>query len=200
MSRKNRQIRIASVQELTEEECEILADVSRRAFAEYKGDNINFRDAEMTAAQLHGMCADMTFFIMYIDGVVVGYSRGFLQKTAEGIKLWCEGNCSLPEYRRYSPGVMLAKAREKWAIERGATYGVLCTSCLAKKAIRYHHANGYRNWYYTHLAGKNYNSIGMRKDYGKPLSEYRRLKHLFRTWLQVAWRYKSDGSPRFHFS
>lgn len=197
MGKKDRQIRIVAADELSEADYEILADVSRRSYEEFRSDDINARDVDMTVEQLRRLVEGMTLFIMYIDGVVAGYARGLLRETEEGAQLDCEGNCSLPEYRRYSPGAMLTRAREKWAIEHGAVYSVLCTSCRAKKAIRYHHANGYKNWRYLHIDGKNYINIAMRKDYGKPYPTYKRLKHLLRTWLQVTWRYKSDGSPRF---
>lgn len=196
MAKKKREIRVASAEELTPAEYEVLADISRRSFAEYKGDDINFRDAEMTAEQLRQQVIGETLFIMYSEGTAAGYARGVLRPTAEGVMLRCEGNCSLPEFRRYSPGVLLTKAREKWAIEQGAVYSELDTSCRAKKAIAYHHANGYKNWYYIHYDGKTYNSIAMRKDYGQPYPTHKRLKRLFRTWLSIFWHFKSNGTPR----
>lgn len=181
---------------LSPEQLEVIADVTRRAFAKYKEQGINMRGVTMTGERLLQSLreGDETVFLLYEEDVLVAYGRGMVQKDADGVLfLRAEGLATLPECAGKGYASQLVKARETWAQEQGAAYARLDTSNRAEATKQYHHSRGYKDWYYRYFDGRSYISIYMRKDYGAPYPAWRRLLRLWCSYLWVRAQYTQQG-------
>lgn len=184
--------------ELPVEWLEQLAAVTREAFAEYGVQGINFRGVDMSADLLQRSLArtEQHIFILWIEGKIAGYCRGYIEKKDGYAVLKCEGIAIPPKYRNPMYARMLDRERERWGKAQGATCAVLNTSVKAASAKKFHHANGYKDYGYTHFEGKRYLSVLMRKDYGEPYPEARRRIGLVKSWLLMRLVFTRNGEER----
>lgn len=187
--------------ELTAEDFDELATISRAAFAEHKLKGINFRDTTITGvemAQSFTQGGD-TVFIYYLERRAVGYCRGHIDSHGSAKYLLNDGMATMPECRKMHIGRKMTDEMEAWAVREGAEYALLNTSDRAKRIKAYHHAHGYKDWYYGHWSGKSYISVFMRKDLGKPYPRIKRLARLWASWIKVHARYTRYGKNRLPF-
>lgn len=191
-------IRHADVNDLTDADYEMMAGLSRAAFAEYKKQsNLNFRGVTMTGEMVRKMAEKGTHFvILYYKGEPVAYGGSRLIKKGELTMLHGDGLACLPNYRGLKLGLRIAQLKEQWGVEQGADYCELDTSCKAVKARRFHEANGYKNWGYVHHATTNYYSVIMRKEIRAHWPEKQRRKNLLVTWVRCRLQYRESGEPR----
>lgn len=183
--------------ELTPELYKSIVQVNYAAYAKYRATNINMRGLSMTWEQLAESLRrnDETVFLLYEGDSLAAYARGVVEPDAAGtLFLRAEGLAALPECEKKGYAPFLARKREKWAKKQGAQYARLDTCNRASETKQYHHASGYRDWYYRYLGGRNYISIYMRKDYGAPYPAYRRLLRLWATYLLVRSLHTEYGS------
>lgn len=195
------QIKSYKYNELTSKDFEELASISRAAFAEHKQQDINFRDTTITGDEMAQSLTQGrdTVFIFYLEERAVGYMRGHIKREDDTTYLFCDGIATLPECRKMHIGRKMADKMEAWAVQAGAKYALLNTSDRAERIKAYHHAHGYKDWYYGHWSGKSYISVFMRKDLGKPYPRIKRLVRVWTSWIKVHARYTSYGKNRLPF-
>lgn len=187
--------------ELTAADFETLAAISRAAFAEHKQQGIDFRDTTITGDEMAQSLTQGgdTVFVYYLEGRAVGYCRGHIRCQDNTKHLLHDGIATMPECRKMHIGRKLTDEMEAWAVWEGAEYALLNTSDRAERIKAYHHAHGYKNWYYGHWSGKSYISVFMRKDLGKPYPRIKRLARLWASWIKVHARYTRHGKNRLPF-
>lgn len=182
--------------ELSLEYLELIADLTRRAFAKYKVQSINMRGVTMTGAKLQESLrkGNETIFVLYEEDMPVAYERGRVETDQWGVCRQCiEGLATLPECAGRGYASQLVKACEAWAIQQGAVYACVDTSNRAEATKKFYHSRGYQDWYYRHLKGRSYVSIYMRKDYGAPYPAWRRMLRLWVSHLRVRSQYTEYG-------
>lgn len=192
--------RTADVSTLTQEDYEMMAALSRAAFAEYKKEaGLNFRGVTMTADMVRELAEKGTFFvIVYKDGKAVAYGSSRIVTNDQGHRiLHGEGLACHPDYRRLKLGWHIAQIKEAWGREQGADYFLLDTSCKAAKAIAFHKRNGYKVWGYTHHATTNYYSVIMRKEARMHWGEWERRKSILLSWIRAHMCWDEAGNPRY---
>lgn len=195
---ENCTLKIARYDELTDAQYDELASMMRASFAEYASNDINMRGVTANGPDLRQELTEHgeTLFLLYQGDSIVAYAKGHIVDYAGDRFLACEGVAVHPEFRRGGIGKLLATHREEWSKEQGATFALLGTAVKAKKAVAFHHRNGYKDWRYSHSWNRNYYSIFMRKDYGKPYPTLRRLAKLYVSWLLAHLTYSEKGSKR----
>lgn len=193
------QVKIINWQELSAEQYETLAGISRAAYSEYVKDNINFRGINVTGAELKERMerGRQTAFLLVVDGRVAAFCLAFLSGEGPGKHMHNEGVAVHPDFRRQGLGKRIVLEHEQWAREQGARYIELSTSLKATNAIRFHKSNGYVPYGYTYYPGKTYQSIVMRKYFGAPWPAISRWRHLLKTWLMVNLVRNWNGKERF---
>lgn len=199
MNDNNLIIRYANVDDLTSEDYEEMADVSRAAFAEYKRKlNLNFRGVTMRADYLREQAKKGVSFInMYHEGKLIAYCGMELHNDSHGIAcVHMQGIATHPQYRRLHLGRRLTQLFEQWGIEQGAAYFELNTSCKAVQALLFHRSNRYEPWAYTHFSTTNYYSVIMRKPVTLRWSEWRRRRSLVSTWIHTHLTWDEAGNRR----
>lgn len=182
--------------EITPSLAEELALLNRSAYAKYKAQNINLRGVDITGEQLRcSIESEKRMTFIFFDGdKMVACTYGSIARDAQGVLfLYACGLACLPEYSKKGCAPFLVKARERWAKKQGAEYARLDTATRAEDTKKYHHACGYKDWYYGYWGGKHYISIVMRKDYGKPYPTWRRLLRLCCSYIRVRARYSEYG-------
>ena len=184
--------------ELTDSDFEELASLSRAAFAEHLKQDINFRDTTITGAEIKRdiLRTGDTVFAYYLEGKMAGYARRIKIARESHVYVKCNGMATMPECRGLHIGRQLTEATLAWAKGQGAEYMLLDTSTRAKRIVAYHHDHGYKDWYYGHWPEKNYISVFMRRDLGKPYPAIMRIARLMASWCAIHNQYTYYGQER----
>lgn len=181
------QFHIRDLDDISVDEMEDIAAMTRDSFAIHLKNGIHFMPSRLNGTELRAFLSPPTTLFMYYAAQTPVAIAAVSVKTDDGgtryipLKLITVS----PEYKRLHLGSRLYEKCFAWAEKQKAAYMLLDTSTRATSAKAFHHANGFKNWYYTHFRAANYYSIVMRKDLNRPYSDIKRLLRLYISYIRV---------------
>ena len=181
--------------DLSAEDWEEILTVTHAAFAEHAQKGINMAPCTNTMEQHKLFLNNCQIFLIREDKTLVAYKAGRVEKNGEQCYFQVQLTCVLPSYKGKGLGKKVHALLEQWAIEHNCQYLQTDTSCKAKSSLAYHHAIGFRNWYFCHFNKRNYNSIVLRKDLLSKYSESNRRFVLLLSWISLHAKFRSNGAP-----
>lgn len=187
--------------QLTPQQLDQLAAISRAAFAEYAPDGMNMRDITITGDELRESLerGNESVFIFMQESRPAGFCRGAVEQDGNLAVLRSEGIAVLPECRKRGIAFRLVAYMEQWAVSQSAAYARVDTACRAAGAKAFHHRCGNKDWHYMHFPERTYLSIVMRKDFSAPLPAFPRLLRLYSSWLLVHALFSRCGKERLWY-